>query len=155
MKEKEFLRKPLIHTLVVIILMTLLSASADMVISHQRRTSYADLILLEHSLIIILQTLIIYFFVYRPMSRYVRDIFLLISEKEETISKLHAATEEIKTLRGILPICASCKKIRDDEGYWNQIEQYISDRSDAKFSHGICPECVRKLYPGMHTDENQ
>lgn len=68
-------------------------------------------------------------------------------EREELILKLENALSEIKTLKGILPICASCKKIRDDEGYWKQIESYISEHSEAEFSHGICPECARKLYP--------
>ncbi len=67
-------------------------------------------------------------------------------KKEETIDELRRALEEIKTLRGILPICAACKKIRDDKGYWNQIESYIRDRSEAEFSHGICPECAKNLY---------
>lgn len=61
--------------------------------------------------------------------------------------ELKKAREEIKSLRGILPICASCKKIRDDKGYWNQIETYISRHSEVDFSHGICPECAEKLYP--------
>lgn len=52
-------------------------------------------------------------------------------------------------LSGMLPICASCKKIRDDKGYWNQIETYIKAHSDAKFTHGICPECSEKLYPSV------
>jgi len=59
------------------------------------------------------------------------------------------AEEEIKTLRGILPICASCKNIRDDKGYWNQIEAYIRDHSEAEFSHSICPDCAKKLYPDL------
>jgi HAMP domain-containing protein len=63
--------------------------------------------------------------------------------------KLQKTLSEVKTLRGFLPICAHCKKIRDDKGYWNQIESYIRDRSDAEFSHGICPECAKKLYPDM------
>jgi hypothetical protein len=57
---------------------------------------------------------------------------------------------EIKLLRGILPICSSCKKIRDDEGYWTQIESYIDKYSDAVFSHGICPDCAQKLYPEQY-----
>ncbi len=57
---------------------------------------------------------------------------------------------EIKTLRGILPICMHCKKIRDDKGYWNQVEAYIQKNSEASFSHGICKECAEKYYPGMH-----
>lgn len=60
---------------------------------------------------------------------------------------LKEALTEVKTLSGFLPICASCKKIRDDKGYWNQIEAYIREHSEAEFSHGICPECARKLYP--------
>ncbi len=62
-------------------------------------------------------------------------------------TELKEAIAKIKTLSGLLPICANCKKIRDDKGYWNQIENYIRDRSEAEFSHGICPECSKKLYP--------
>ena len=68
-------------------------------------------------------------------------------EREKLITDLQKALAKIKTLRGLLPICASCKKIRDDKGYWNQVEVYIKEHSDAEFSHGICPECVKKLYP--------
>lgn len=63
------------------------------------------------------------------------------------IEELRQAFDQIKTLRGIVPICASCKKIRDDRGYWNQVEVYVRDHTEAKFSHGICPECEQKLYP--------
>ena len=51
-----------------------------------------------------------------------------------------------ETLRGLIPICASCKKIRDDKGYWSQVEVYVRERSEAEFSHGICPDCMKKLY---------
>lgn len=61
--------------------------------------------------------------------------------------KLQAALAEVKTLSGLLPICASCKNIRDDKGYWKKIESYIQEHSDAQFSHGICPECFKKSYP--------
>jgi hypothetical protein len=71
-------------------------------------------------------------------------------EKSAAIIELHKALEEVKTLSGFFPICASCKRIRDDKGYWNQIEAYISEHSEAKFSHGICPECTKKLYPDIH-----
>jgi len=54
---------------------------------------------------------------------------------------------EVKILRGFLPICSSCKKIKDDEGYWSQIESYIRDHSEAEFSHSICPNCAKSLYP--------
>lgn len=63
--------------------------------------------------------------------------------------KLEDALAEVKALSGLLPICASCKKIRDDRGYWNQIEMYISEHSEATFSHGLCPDCAEKLYPGI------
>jgi PAS domain S-box-containing protein len=68
----------------------------------------------------------------------------LEEQREELIEELRNALADIKTLRGMLPICAWCKKIRDDRGYWNQIEAYISDHSDARFTHGICPECQKK-----------
>ena len=58
-----------------------------------------------------------------------------------------SAMRKVKTLSGMLPICASCKNVRDDQGFYQQIEQYIQDHSDAEFTHGICPECARKLYP--------
>ena len=67
---------------------------------------------------------------------------ILVHERNE----LQAALSEIKTLSGLLPICASCKKIRDDKGYWNQLELYIRDHSEAEFSHSICPSCADKLY---------
>jgi len=73
-------------------------------------------------------------------------------QKEKLISDLHGALAEIKKLRGILPICSSCKKIRDDKGYWNQIEVYIRDHSEAEFSHGICPECAKKLFPDFYKE---
>lgn len=66
---------------------------------------------------------------------------------QEANAKLEQALSEVRTLSGLLPICASCKKIRDDQGYWQQLEVYLGRHSDAQFSHGICPECVRKLYP--------
>ncbi len=68
-------------------------------------------------------------------------------EREKLIGELREAISKVRLLSGFLPICANCKKIRDDKGYWNQIESYISDHSEAEFSHGICPECVKKLYP--------
>jgi PAS domain-containing protein len=68
-------------------------------------------------------------------------------EREKVIVQLQQALAQVKKLSGLLPICASCKKIRDDKGYWQQIEAYIRDHSEAEFSHGLCPECAKKLYP--------
>lgn len=68
------------------------------------------------------------------------------AERERLIHDLQAALTQIKTLSGLLPICSHCKKVRDDEGYWQQIEEYIGHHSDAEFSHSICPECMEKYY---------
>jgi YesN/AraC family two-component response regulator len=67
-------------------------------------------------------------------------------EKDELIAKLQEALENVKKLSGLIPICSHCKKIRNDEGYWKQIEGYISEHSEARFSHGICPDCAKKIY---------
>jgi len=74
----------------------------------------------------------------------------------DTLQDLQTALSEVKTLRGFLPICSYCKKIRDDKGYWNQIESYIQEHSDAEFSHSVCQECAKKYYPDMdiYGDEN-
>ncbi|TAK95889.1 MAG: PAS domain S-box protein, partial [Verrucomicrobia bacterium] len=69
------------------------------------------------------------------------------AERLRLIDELTRALAQAKTLRGLLPICASCKKIRDDNGYWKQVEVYIQEHSEAGFTHGICPECTKKLYP--------
>ena len=66
-------------------------------------------------------------------------------DKEVLISHLKSALEGLKRLRGLLPICAWCKKVRDDQGYWKQVEKYIEDNSEASFTHGICPECMEKV----------
>ena len=70
-------------------------------------------------------------------------------ERERLLAELQQALSEVRTLSGMLPICAGCKKIRDDSGYWTQIEQYIQRHSNAVFSHGLCPECVTRLYPDL------
>ncbi|MDF1578971.1 MAG: DUF3365 domain-containing protein [Desulfurivibrionaceae bacterium] len=75
-----------------------------------------------------------------------------VDERENLIEQLYRSLNEIKTLRGLLPICATCKKIRNDQGAWEVIEKYIKEHSEAEFSHGICPDCVRKFYP-EHADK--
>ncbi|MBI4966291.1 MAG: hypothetical protein HY913_23635 [Desulfomonile tiedjei] len=71
-------------------------------------------------------------------------------EKDNLIIQLEHALSEVKTLSGLIPICSACKRIRDDKGYWNQIESYIRDHSDAEFSHSICPDCQQRLYPDLY-----
>ena len=68
-------------------------------------------------------------------------------------AELQDALAKVRTLSGLLPICSSCKKIRDDEGYWNQLEAYIQEHSNAVFSHGLCPGCAKKLYPEVFGDD--
>ncbi|PYU97500.1 MAG: hypothetical protein DMG10_30735 [Acidobacteria bacterium] len=71
------------------------------------------------------------------------------AEREVVIAELRDALSNVKHLHGLLPICASCKRIRDDHGYWNDVEEYIRKHTEADFTHGICPDCMNKLYPGM------
>ncbi len=73
-----------------------------------------------------------------------------MKERENLIRELQYALENIKTLQGLIPICSNCKKIRDDKGYWNQVEGYISKHTDAKFTHGICPDCSKELYGDLY-----
>ncbi len=68
-------------------------------------------------------------------------------------AELQEALDKVETLRGLLPICAHCKKIRDDEGYWHQVEVYIRDHSKVEFSHGLCPDCAKKFYPDFFKDD--
>jgi PAS domain S-box-containing protein len=77
------------------------------------------------------------------------------AERDRMIAELQKTLAEVKTLKGLIPICASCKKIRDDTGFWSQIESYVMRHSDAKFSHGICPDCTKKLYPEYADEPGQ
>ena len=98
----------------------------------------------------------------KPVKDETGQIYLLITEerditerkqaeqeREKTIAELQDTIAEVKTLRGFLPICSYCKNIRDDEGYWKKIENYIQKHSYAEFSHSICPDCAKKYYPDM------
>lgn len=73
-------------------------------------------------------------------------------EKEKLISKLQTALEQVKTLSGLLPICSSCQQIRDSEGKWSKVDEYIRARTNVEFTHGICPRCAKKLYPDLYED---
>lgn len=91
----------------------------------------------------------LYLLAFRPLTGQIARQRRTEEEKNALIAELHTALEEVKLLQGIVPICASCKKMRDDTGYWQQVEVYLSARSEATFSHGICPECARQLYPDL------
>lgn len=75
-------------------------------------------------------------------------------ENDQLISELRSAINKVKTLTGLLPICSSCQKIRDGEGKWSKVDEYIQTRTDAEFTHGICPTCAKKLYPDLYEDLN-
>lgn len=75
------------------------------------------------------------------------------AELKKRNREIKKALSEVKTLSGLLPICASCKKIRDDKGYWNKLEAYIYEHTDVQLSHGYCPDCAKKLYPEIHGEE--
>jgi len=79
--------------------------------------------------------------------QYLSALKMAEAEREKLIESLTHALDDVKTLRGIVPICASCKRIRDDAGYWSQVETYVARHTEAQFSHGCCPECAKKLYP--------
>ena len=89
---------------------------------------------------------------YGRMTHYA-GIVIDITDRKRAEEALRHAFDQIKTLRGIVPICTSCKKIRDDRGYWNQVEVYVRDHSEAEFSHSLCPECIKKLYPELEKEE--
>ena len=74
------------------------------------------------------------------------------AELRRNNAELQRALREVKVLRGLIPICASCKKIRNDGGFWQQLEEYIGEHSEAEFSHGLCQPCLKKLYPGVYQD---
>jgi PAS domain S-box-containing protein len=75
----------------------------------------------------------------------------LENEREALITQLSEALNHVKTLQGLIPICSHCKKIRDDDGYWHEVEVYIRDHSTVEFSHGLCESCLRDLYPNFYT----
>lgn len=94
----------------------------------------------------IVLVILLSFFSFRRVRELKRSEKKLAKYNEE----LQNALLEIKQLKGIIPICASCKKIRDDEGYWHQVEVYLQKHTEAEFSHGICPDCKSKLYPHLN-----
>ena len=83
------------------------------------------------------------------ISRDITERKRLEEQRDHFVLELKKALENVQTLSGLLPICASCKKIRDDHGYWQQVEGYIMEHSEARFTHSVCPECLVRLYPGL------
>jgi PAS domain S-box-containing protein len=86
------------------------------------------------------------------VSKNINELKELSEHQAELLRQLQESLEDIRTLEGLLPICAWCKKIRDDKGYWGEVEQYFEKHSDFAFSHGICPDCLKELNPEFHAD---
>lgn len=113
----------------------------------------------------VISTAVIFFVLNLILSSYDRDrreldrSNRLLEEKMNDLSRINVELEDaldrVDTLSGLLPICSSCKKVRDDEGYWNQIENYIRKHSRASFTHGICPECAKRLYPDLQVTKRR
>ncbi len=82
-------------------------------------------------------------------------VHIVIQQQREDRRKMSQLIEELRVLRGILPICSNCQKIRNDKGYWSELELYIENHAGVKFSHGLCPECAQKLYPGFVPPDHQ
>jgi hypothetical protein len=91
----------------------------------------------------------------KPHNLLLRDLTRAAAEREQLIGQLRQALSEVKALSGLLPICAACKRVRDDQGYWQQVEDYIRSRSEAEFTHSICPECLSKLYADLGVEEQE
>ncbi|MBL7647932.1 MAG: hypothetical protein JNK74_17255 [Candidatus Hydrogenedentes bacterium] len=89
----------------------------------------------------------------RRMHRYRRSNFLALDQEKKLRRELEEAMRNLKLLQGMLPICAHCKKVRDDQGYWTQIEQYIHTHSEAEFTHGICPDCIKEHFGDVELAE--
>lgn len=91
-----------------------------------------------------------------PLYKFLQLLLKLDAREIEILEKnnaLEKAIEQVRQLSGLLPICASCKKIRDDKGYWNEVEGYLREHSEIEFTHSICPDCVRTLYPELENTE--
>ncbi|MGI2335862.1 MAG: hypothetical protein ACRKGH_04355 [Dehalogenimonas sp.] len=86
---------------------------------------------------------------HQSISVMMNELITVKRELQQKNSELQQALDQVKELNGLLPMCASCKNIRDDQGYWQSVEGYISAHSEATFTHGLCPACVRKLYPDI------
>jgi DNA-binding NtrC family response regulator len=95
-----------------------------------------------------------YLFKGEPSSTAIIRTIRYAIERQRLMAEIKQALDHIKTLQGMLPICSACKKIRDDAGYWNRIESYLSEHSEVRFTHSICPDCAKQLYPEFYTDED-
>lgn len=131
-----------IRILTIVLLLVFSAELVLMLLIDYFEWSTSNAILLDSFLLIIVLFPALYAFVYSPLKTEIRL-------NEELIKKLKNALDEVQALRGIIPICSKCKKIRDDKGYWHQVDHYISEHSEVEFSHGMCRKCSDELYGGQ------
>jgi PAS domain S-box-containing protein len=92
---------------------------------------------------------------YRVTARDISPLKQAEREKKDLLTRLEETRANVKTLRGLLPICAHCKKIRDESGKWHSLEDYIRDHTEAEFSHSLCPDCIASLYPDLFEEQSE
>lgn len=95
------------------------------------------------------------YYLFHLLEKEAEKVSLINGDLQEKNLALEQALEKVKTLSGLIPICMHCKKIRDDQGYWNQLEAYLSSHSEAQFSHSLCPECMQELYPEIFPEKGE
>ncbi len=121
----------------------------DSPVEFEIQTHYYESTLF-HIILIVIGAFVIYLFIRFRIRQVQKRNLLLEHTVRHRTKDLEEALNNIKTLKGMIPICANCKKIRDDGGFWQQVEEYIAEHSEANFSHGICPDCVKELYPEIY-----
>ncbi len=140
---------PLYLLLSIVLAVFVLEALVMLLLIYLPPMTNYQAVFLDATLLSVMAFPILHLLVFRPIRVHIDLRRKAEEEKDLLIKELQKAFEEVKTLRGFIPICASCKKIRDGEGLWQQIEDYIMAHSDAEFSHGICHECEERLYPEL------
>ena len=147
---------PILQSIIQKTLNTITNEEKDAINQHWINLKYepgvSRTVIIRWAVIIVLCGLLIFalvFFWTRSLQREIQARKKIEEERNALIDQLKQTLKEVKTLRGFLPICSNCRKVRKDSGYWQQIEAYIQEHTDAKISHGICPECMRELYPEL------
>lgn len=138
---------PVLPFLIVAVSIFVAEATVMLLLSVIPDLSTAPKMIIDSLVLVVLVSPVLYFYIYRPLVLHINERKRADEKREKLIKDLQESLVKVKTLSGLLPICSSCKKIRDDKGYWEQIEKYIHDHSGADFTHGICPECMKILYP--------
>lgn len=138
--------------LAILIILTLGTAETIIMLSlpHMDLTS-SQAVIFDAVVLLMVSLPVVFFLVYRPMYIQIARQKCVEAEREAVINELKQALDEVKTLRGLVPICAWCKNIRDQKGDWKALEDYISNNSDAEFTHSICPECYKEVISRQET----